>query len=654
STTGDQGNPAIASNGSGDFVVVWQSSVSGPGGTTSHVFGQRFHAFAKAGSEFQISLDTSTNQVAPTVGMDAAGNFVVAWDSAGSGFQYGIDGQRFDATGAPSGAAFPIAAFGVSSPARPRLAMRSSGEFVVVWFDETDGSAASVVGQRFDASAGKLGTLFPINSYTTGNQRAPVIGMDAAGNFVVAWQDDSEEGSETGIFAQRFNSGAEKVGAEFQVNTFTTNAQQTPSIAVLPSGRFLVTWTSQDQDGSQSGVFGQRFDRAGRPVGGEFPINTYTSLRQQSSFAASDGDGFVVTWDGYFEDGSPFSIFGRRENLRPATLAVDVHGIGTSDLNGVAEPGEAVVVEPAWENTGLFTVDLTGVAQSLGGPPGPTYQLLDGAASYGSMPPELLADCNDGNPSPCYALQVSGSRPATHWDATFEEVLSTGGIQIWTIHLGDSFTDVPRSEPFYKKIETLLHNGITAGCDMTEYCPSAVVNREAMAIFIAKGIAGLGELVPSAGKVGGSAYDCSPGGHSLFNDVTPTDAFCKHVHFLAAQNVTLGCNAAQYCPAQTITRDAMASFIAKAIVAPGGGNAVPVSYTDATTSRSYSCVSGSANLHFTDVPVSNAFCKHIHYLWAKGIVDGCTPTTYCPSSPVARDAMAKFIANGFGLTLYGP
>jgi hypothetical protein len=35
-------------------------------------------------------------------------------------------------------------------------------------------------------------------------------------------------------------------------------------------------------------------------------------------------------------------------------------------------------------------------------------------------------------------------------------------------------------------------------------------------------------------------------------------------------------------------------------------------------------------------------------------VDGCTATKYCPGSPVARDAMAKFIGNGFNLQLYGP
>jgi hypothetical protein len=232
--------------------------------------------------------------------------------------------------------------------------------------------------------------------------------------------------------------------------------------------------------------------------------------------------------------------------------------------------------------------------------------------------------------------------------------MSVGGSHFWKLHVGDSFSDVSRSQPFYKKIETLLHHGITSGCDATQYCPGNPVPRDQMAIFVAKGIAGSGELVPSAGKVVAAAYNCSPGGHSLFSDVSPTDSFCKHVHYLAAQNVTLGCTATQYCPTLTITRDAMASFIAKAIVAPQGGPGVPVVYADSGTGRSYSCNPGSPNLHFTDVPVSNAFCKHIHYLWARGFVDGCSATQYCPGNPVDRDAMAKFIANGFGLQLYGP
>jgi len=657
-TTGNQGNASVAVAPNGDFVVVWATFVpAADGSPNDHVFGQRFHATVggatKAGTEFQVNTGTSGQQIAPSVGMDASGNFVVAWLDSNS-YQYELFGQRFDASGAKVGAAFPINASTTKSLGRPRVAENAAGQFVVVWHGYGAGGSYGVFGQRFSAAGAKVGTEIPINTFTSGGDRYPAVAMDSKGNFVVAWNGANQDGSGSGVIAQRFNAGGEKVGGELLVNTYTTDDQEQATVALDASGGFLVSWTSVGQDGSLFGVFGQRFDRRGVRIGGEFPINTYTTQRQSSPAAASDGVGFVVTWDSYFEDGSTYSVFGRRQILHPERLTVDAQGVGTSDLNGVLEPGDAAVVVPTWSNNAVGAVALTGTVGSLDGPAGPVYQLLDGLADYGSLGSGFVGDCNDGNPNPCYAVQISGSRPATHWDATMEEDLSSGGSQLWTLHLGDSFADVPRSQPFYKKIETLLHNGITTGCNATQYCPSTVVSRDAMAIFIAKGIAGLGELVPSTGLVGASAYSCTSGGHSLFADVSPTDAFCKHVHYLAAQNVTLGCDATHYCPAQTVTRDAMASFIAKAVVAPGGGAAVPVSYTDPTTSRSYSCISGSANLHFSDVSVSNAFCKHIHYLWARGIVDGCTPTTYCPTAPVARDAMAKFIANGFGLQLYGP
>ena len=72
------------------------------------------------------------------------------------------------------------------------------------------------------------------------------------------------------------------------------------------------------------------------------------------------------------------------------------------------------------------------------------------------------------------------------------------------------------------------------------------------------------------------------------------------------------------------------------------------------TGRSYSCDAGSPNLNFTDVLVSNGFCKHVHYLWVKGIIAGCGAATYCPAGEVTRDQMAKFLVNAFKPTPVGP
>ena len=66
----------------------------------------------------------------------------------------------------------------------------------------------------------------------------------------------------------------QELGDEFQVNTFTAKDQKDPTAAGLSDGGYVIVWESSDQDGSGKGVFGQRFDANGDPVGGEFPVNT--------------------------------------------------------------------------------------------------------------------------------------------------------------------------------------------------------------------------------------------------------------------------------------------------------------------------------------------------------------------------------------------
>ncbi len=726
-TTDLQALPSVAVSPSGAFVVVWVST--GQDGSGEGVFGQRFDDLGHpAGSEFQVNTYTTANQRYPSVGMDDSGNFVVVWSSKGqSGSEYSVFGQRFGSSGGKVGTEFPVNTYSTQAQTRPKVAVRGDGSFVVAWntfsadvseqfdvlvqrFDAAgtktgtafpanthlqgtqvnpaiaadregnfvvawqsigqDGDASGVFGQRFDTAANKVGPEFQANTYTEGNQSLPAVATDAKGNFIVAWEDyPGPFGGKSGIFAQRFNSGSEKAGAEIPVaESFTTLDMKSPAVAMDAKGNFLVAWYGFAGGGTilPRGLFAARYDRTGAPDGFGFQVNTFTSGYAADAAVAEAAGNIVIAWDSDPQDGASAGVIARRANLAPVVLNVDAHpdSGSSSDVNGVLEPGEAVVVEPTWKilsGDGGPTgppVAFSGTASYFQGPLEGFYSLEDASADYGSTAPLATTNCHDATAAhDCYRMFVTSADHGgvTHWDATFDETLSSGGFKIWRLHVGGSFADVPESEPFYKRIETLLHFGITSGCTPTTYCPDQVVNRDQMAIFIAKGIAGLGELVPSSGLVGASAYDCSLGGHSLFTDIAPTDSFCKHVHYLAARNVTLGCNATQYCPGQAITRDAMASFIAKAIVAPAGGNAVPLTYgPDPVTGLSYSCAAGSPNVHFTDVPATDSFCKHVHYLWARGIIAGCSSTTYCPTATVSRDQMAKFLVNGFQLVLYGP
>lgn len=314
-TTANQGHPVVAAIGSGSLVVIWESAAP-QDGSQSAVFGQQFDTSGiPIGTEFRINSYTPFNQSHPAVASDGLGSFVVVWDSPQDGFGVGVVGQRFNSAGTPVGSEFPINSYTSAVEGSPVVTMDGSGAFVVAWdADVQDGSAYGIFGQRFDPSGSPLGGEFQVNSYTTGWQRKAALAGDEVGNFVVVWEGANyQDGSSLGVFGQRFDSAGAAVGSEFLVNSYTTFGQYSPSVGSDSAGRFIVVWASGSQDGSDGGVFGQRFNSAGARLGSEFRVNTYTTGNQELPAVAVGGSGdFVVVWISDAQDGSQTGIFGQR------------------------------------------------------------------------------------------------------------------------------------------------------------------------------------------------------------------------------------------------------------------------------------------------------------------------------------------------------
>jgi len=47
----------------------------------------------------------------------------------------------------------------------------------------------------------------------------------------------------------------------------------------------------------------------------------------------------------------------------------------------------------------------------------------------------------------------------------------------------------------------------------------------------------------------------------------------------------------------------------------------------------------------------NPNCRHVHYVWAKGVIGG--GIFFDGSSKIRRDEMARFLVNGFDLKFQG-
>ena len=316
--TSNQSSPRAAMTENGDFVVVWNSDTQDGG--AFGVFGRRFDTSGvPQANEFQVNAFTGYGQILPAVAVNDNDDFVVVWKIVEN---ERASGRRFD-FGGPQGSEFPISPSSTmvtTKDNRPTVAIADDGDFVVVW--ESDTFAVQheflIAAQRFDAVGSKLGTPFAVSAVNllTAIDQAPAAAVDAEGDLVVVWQSQTGDGSGSAIFGRRFDSAGVTQGDQFQVNSFTTDSQFTPRVAMDANGRFVVVWTSNAQDGQLGGVFARTFSAAGAPEGSEFRANSYTPSGQYAPDVALNDDGkFVVSWVSYDQDGSTSGVFAQRYTI---------------------------------------------------------------------------------------------------------------------------------------------------------------------------------------------------------------------------------------------------------------------------------------------------------------------------------------------------
>jgi hypothetical protein len=341
-TTANQARSDVAADLSGNFVIVWASQ--GQDGSYNGVFGQRYASSgAPLGPEFRVNTFTAQNQDGPSIAADPAGNFVVTWSSEQYGPSREVFGQRYAASGAALGGEFRVNTFTTAAQSYSSVAVDANGNFEVVWASQTqDGPGFGVFGRRYDGTSGApLGPEFRVNSYTTNDQYSPSIAADGSGNIVVVWASDTQDGSDSGIFGQRYASTGTPLGPEFRVNTYTTADQGSPDVAADLSGNFVIVWASLGQDGSLNGVFGQRYASSGAPLGPEFRVNTFTAQNQDGpSIAADPAGNFVVTWSSESQYGPSREVFGQRYAASGAALGgefrVNTFTTGAQSYSSVA------------------------------------------------------------------------------------------------------------------------------------------------------------------------------------------------------------------------------------------------------------------------------------------------------------------------------
>src|SRR5262249_22451298 len=76
-------------------------------------------------------------------------------------------------------------------------------------------------------------------------------------------ESEGQDGPGYEVYARTFLAAGIPLGQEFRVNTYTSGDQRAPEVRVGPEGTFIIGWQSNGQDGSGDGIYAQQYQTTG-------------------------------------------------------------------------------------------------------------------------------------------------------------------------------------------------------------------------------------------------------------------------------------------------------------------------------------------------------------------------------------------------------
>ncbi|MDG2335062.1 MAG: sialidase family protein [Myxococcota bacterium] len=322
SDLGDDHRPQAATDGAGNWVMVWDSNtdLAGTAGTDFDIFvatSSDSGATWTAPTLLNTNGETdSGNDIRPQIATDGGGNWLVAWQSAenlsGPGAETaGSDEDLFFAMSGDNGANWSAPSVlntnaytdAGDDSGTPEIVMPAVGDWMVVWeSDENlDGTAGFdpdlFVTSSFDQGASwQPPVLFNSNGNSdVGTDIRPQIAASSSGNWVAVWVSGEDLGGTAGTDLDIFVS----TSADFGVNwatpaplntnaTSDTGEDNRPSVAVDDFGNWVAVWDSQEDLNGTAGTDIDLFVAKSSDNGGTWTVPVLLNTNGNSDVGSFD------------------------------------------------------------------------------------------------------------------------------------------------------------------------------------------------------------------------------------------------------------------------------------------------------------------------------------------------------------------------------
>jgi hypothetical protein len=303
SGTATQWFPAVAVDGSGNDIVVWEDYRNG----APHIYAQKLGGNGNWlwAADVQVSSEGGTGyQRFPAVAVDRSGNAIVVWENYRGGDSSDIYAQKLDGNGNRLWAASVRVSSnsGTASQWSPAVAVDGSGKAIVVWHDYRNGDG-DIYAQKLDGSGNWLWSAdMRVNSDSgTAVQRLPAVAVDRSGNTVIVWTD--ERNGDQDIYAQKLNGDGNGLWPiDIRTNSDGGTAHQgEAAVAVDENGNAIVVWHDERSDNLDK-IYAQKLNASGDKLWGtDVYINRDSGASNQYDPAvAVDGSGnAIIVWEDY-------------------------------------------------------------------------------------------------------------------------------------------------------------------------------------------------------------------------------------------------------------------------------------------------------------------------------------------------------------------